>query len=75
MFGACIKQIVNWAITAQCKSPNVRILASKFDFKSAFRQCHLHTATTVQTCTQLIEIGLLLMLLCLSFGGKPCPSK
>jgi hypothetical protein len=49
------------------------ILASKIDYKSAFEQCHLNAATAVQTCTQLVEIGILLMMLWLSFGGKPCP--
>jgi hypothetical protein len=37
MFGACIRQIVNWAVTARGNFPNVRILTSKFDFKSAFQ--------------------------------------
>ena len=39
MFGSCIRQIVNWAITTCCLVPNVPILASKIDFKSAFRKC------------------------------------
>ncbi len=73
LFGACIKRIVNWVITARRLFPNVPILAFKIDFKSAFRRCHLNAATAVQTCTQLIEIGTLLMMLWLSFGGKPCP--
>jgi hypothetical protein len=37
MFGACIMQIVNWVVTARCKFSTVKILASKFDFKSAFQ--------------------------------------
>jgi hypothetical protein len=36
LFGACIKQIVNWAITSRRLFPDVPILASKIDFKSAF---------------------------------------
>ncbi len=73
LFGACIKRIVNWVVTARRLFPNVPILASKIDFKLAFRRCHLNMATATQTCTQLIEIGILLMMLWLSFGGKPCP--
>jgi hypothetical protein len=73
LFGACIKRIVNWAVTARRLFPDVPILASKIDFKSAFRRCHLNAATAVQTCTQLNEMGILLMMLRLSFGGKPCP--
>jgi hypothetical protein len=73
MFGACIKQIMIWAMTAQQLFPNVPILASKIDFMSAFQQCHLNAATAVQICTQLVEIGILLMMLQLRFGRKPCP--
>ncbi len=73
LFGACIKRIVNWVVTARRLFPNVPILASKIDFKSAFRLCHLNVATATQTCTQLIESGILLMMLRLSFGSKPCP--
>ncbi len=73
LFGACIKWIVNWVVTARQLFPNVPILASKIDFKSAFQRCHLNVATATQTCTQLIEIGILLMMLRLSFSGKPCP--
>jgi hypothetical protein len=75
LFGACIKRLVNWAVTARRLFPDVPILASKIDFKSAFRRCHLNAATSVQTCTQLNEMGILLMMLRLSFGGKPCPSE
>jgi hypothetical protein len=32
MFGACIRQIVNWGVTTCRKFPNVKILASKFGF-------------------------------------------
>jgi hypothetical protein len=36
LFGACIKQIMNWVVTARQLFPNVPILASKIDFKLAF---------------------------------------
>ncbi len=75
LFGACIKRIVNWVVTARRLFPNVLILASKINFKLAFRRCHLNAATVTQTCTQLIEIGILLMMLWLSFGSKPCHFK
>ena len=61
MFGACIKRIVNWTVFARQKIPKSPILASKFDFKSAFQRCHLNAASAVQTCTQLVEINILLM--------------
>ena len=73
MFGSCIRRIVNWAVTARRLYPNLPILASKIDFKSAFRRMHLNAATALQTCTMLPEFEILLMWLHLSFGGKPCP--
>jgi hypothetical protein len=73
MFGSCIRQIVNWAVTASCLYPNQPILASKIDFKSAFQRMHLSADTASQTCTMLPELDILLMWLRLSFGGKPCP--
>jgi hypothetical protein len=54
LLGACIKRIVNWVVTAHRLFPNVPILASKIDFKSAFQWCHLNAATAVQMCPQLI---------------------
>jgi hypothetical protein len=73
LFGACIKRIVNWAITARRLFPDVPILAFKINFKLAFQRRHLNAATAVQMCTKLNKIGILLMMLWLSFGGKPCP--
>lgn len=37
MLGSCIRWIVNWAVTARRLFPSLPILASKIDFKSAFR--------------------------------------
>jgi hypothetical protein len=73
MFSKCIKRIVNWAISARQKFHKSPILASKFNFKSAFQQCHLNAVAAAQICTQLVEINILLMMLRLSFGGKPSP--
>ena len=73
MFGSCIRRIINWAITARQLYPNLPILASKIYFKSAFQQMHLSAKTASQTCTMLPELNILLMWLCLSFGGKLCP--
>ena len=36
MFGSCIRWIVNWAVTTRRLFPNIIILASKINFKSAF---------------------------------------
>ena len=36
-FGQAMKRIINWAVAAQKKYPNIRILATKLDIKAAFR--------------------------------------
>ena len=74
-FGQAMKRIINWAVAAQKKYPNIRILATKLDIKAAFRRCHLNASTAIQTCTQLPELRLALMMLRLTFGGAPCPSE
>jgi hypothetical protein len=74
-FGQAMKQIINWAVAAQKKYPNIRILATKLDIKAAFRRCPLNASTAIQTCTQLPELRLALMMLRLTFGGAPCPSE
>ena len=54
-FGHCLKRIVNWAVAARYKFPQGRILATKFDFKSAYRRLHISSNIAVQSCTQLPE--------------------
>jgi len=74
-FGQAMKRIINWAVAARMKHPNIRILATKLDIKAAFRRCHLNALTAIQTCTQLPELRLALMMLRLTFGGALCPSE
>jgi hypothetical protein len=73
MFGHCIKRLVNWAVAARKKYPTRRILATKIDYKSAYRRCHLNWKTAIQTCTQLPEEDLAIVALRLTFGGAPGP--
>jgi hypothetical protein len=78
MYGACLKRLLNWACLARLKHPNIAIYASKVNFKSAYRQCHLHPATALQSCTQLAiskEEQLMIMFLRLTFGGAPGPNE
>ena len=78
MYGACLRRLTNWACAARAKYPTTPIFASKVDFKSAYRRCHLNPSTALQSCTQ-VEIDednkLLIMFLRLTFGGKLCPSE
>jgi hypothetical protein len=75
MFGKALLRMVNWAVAARHKFPKQRIFASKIDFKSAFRRCHLNADTALQTCTHLPEDELAIVSLRLSFGGRPCPQE
>jgi hypothetical protein len=78
MYGACLRRLINWACAARAQFPTTPICASKADFKSAYRRCHLNPSTALQSCTQ-VEIDedgkLLVMFLRLTFGGKLCPSE
>jgi hypothetical protein len=74
MFGATIRRVANLAVALRRKYPNLPIVASKIDFKSAYRRLHLDAATAIQTCTQLPEQELALIALRLTFGGSPCPN-
>jgi len=74
-FGQAMKRIINWAVAARKKYPNIRILATKLGIKAAFQRCHLNATTAIQTCTQLPELRLALMMLRLTFCGAPCPSE
>ena len=67
MFGACIKRLTNWAVAARRKFPGKRIYATKIDYKSAYRRCHLNAKTAIQACTQLEEEGLAIIALRLTF--------
>ena len=78
MYGACLRQLTNWACAARAKYPATPIFASKVDFKSAYRRCHLNPSTALQSCTQVHineDDKLLIMFLWLTFGGKLCPSE
>ena len=64
---------MNWAVAARMKFPSRRIFASKIDYKSAYRRCHLGSDTAIQTCTQLPDDDLAVVALRLTFGGAPGP--
>ena len=73
MFKKALLHMVNWAIAARQKYPSQKIFATKIDFKSAFRRCHLNASTALQTCMHLPEEKIAIISLRLSFGGRPCP--
>jgi hypothetical protein len=71
-FGWTIKRLVNWTVAARWKHPNRKILASKINFKSAYRCCHLHHTSAVQSCAILPSDNIALLALRLTFGGAAC---
>jgi hypothetical protein len=75
IYGGVVPRLVNWTVAAQQKYPTTRIYATKIDFKQAY--CHLHVSYKIakQCCTQLPPKEIVLMALCLTFGGTPCPFK
>ena len=60
-------------MTERRKYPDKRILASKIDYKSAYRRCHLGAKTAIQTGTQLPDKNLAVVALRPTFGGAPGP--
>jgi hypothetical protein len=74
-FRKALKGFINWGVATRQRFPNKRILATRLDIMAAYRRCHLNVKTVVQTCTQLPSGGIALMMLCLIFGGAPCPSE
>eukprot|EP00957_Ditylum_brightwellii_P007151 543259-Ditylum_brightwellii.AAC.1 len=63
MFGHCILQLINWAVAARRAYPTAPILASKIDYKSAYKCQHINKRVAVQTCTQLPDEDLAIMAL------------
>ena len=64
---------MNWNVAERKKFPGKKIVSSKIDCKSAYRQCHLNVSTAIQTCTQLPEEALEIFALRLTFRGAPGP--
>jgi hypothetical protein len=72
-YGGCLRRLINFVVAARRKYPNQRILATKVDYKSAYRRCHLNEKIAVQSITQLPDENLALISLRLTFGGAPGP--
>jgi hypothetical protein len=72
-YGFCIRRLINWEIAVRRKYLGQQILATKIDYKSAYRRGILHFATALQTATQLPEDDLAIITLRLTVGGAPCP--
>jgi hypothetical protein len=73
MYGCCLMRLLCWIVAARRKVPRAPIALQKIDIKSAYRRCHLHAITAMQTITQLSDNNLGIIMLRLTFGGTPCP--
>jgi hypothetical protein len=73
VYRGVMQRLVNWMVATRNKYPQTMIYSTKIDFKAAFRRLHLNSSTAVQCCTQIPELEIGLMTLCLTFGGAPCP--
>jgi hypothetical protein len=74
-YGFCIRWLVNWAVAVRRKYSNQHIMATKIDWKLAHQCRTLHFKTALQTAMQLPEDKLVIITLCLTFGGAPFPFK
>jgi hypothetical protein len=75
MYSRCLMQLLCWIVVARRKFPNAPIELQKININSAYQQCHLNAITAMQTITQLPDDKLGIIILCLNFGGTPCPFK
>jgi hypothetical protein len=66
-------QLLCWIVAARRKFPNAPNVLQKINIKFAYKRCHLNTITAMQTITQLPDDELGIIMLCLTFGGAPCP--
>jgi hypothetical protein len=58
-------------VAARQQYPNQKILATKIDYKSAYRRGILHSVTALKAATQLPDDATALITLRLTFGGAP----
>ncbi len=73
MYERCLMQLLCWIVAPRKKFPQAPIALQKIDIKSAYRRCHQNATAAIQTITQLPNNELGIIMLCLIFGGTPCP--
>jgi hypothetical protein len=72
-FGKAFSRLIYHISYLRQLYPDERILMTKVDWKSAYRQIHLRPSTAARSCTCID--GLLLMALRMTFGGSPNPAQ
>ena len=69
-YGRCLLQIIHYAHALRLAQPKKRIVAAKFDLKSAYRRAHLHGLLAVMAMTIVGTFALISLRL--PFGGTYC---
>lgn len=73
MYGHCLLRVIHAIFFLRSKHPNIMILISKLDFKSAYRRLHYAWQTLIQSAK--CHEDLIYIPLRLTFGGAACPSE
>ncbi|GKY96663.1 hypothetical protein MPSEU_000625900 [Mayamaea pseudoterrestris] len=77
-YGFALQRLLNRLIATRLLYHQLPVYLPKYDWKSAYKNCHFSLATLVQaaTTTKGITEGFTLALLALrmTFGGSPCPT-
>jgi len=68
MFSFALQRMLHQIV----RHPNVRILMGKYDVKAAYHRAHLSSTTAAESLTAFDNT---LIILCMTFGGKPCPAQ
>ncbi|KAI2499964.1 hypothetical protein MHU86_14538 [Fragilaria crotonensis] len=72
-FGRALLRFLHFVCYLRRRFPDERLLLTKVDCKSAYRRIHLQPLTAAKSCTAIA--GMMLMALCMTFGGAPNPSQ
>jgi hypothetical protein len=72
MYSFVLSQMLHYIVSVCQRFPSTKIYICKYDIDSAYRQCHLSATSAHEGLT--IYNNMLLMALCMAFGGAPCPS-
>ena len=77
-YGFALSRFLHAIIQLRALFPNVEILLTKIDFKSAYRRIHFHAESALQSVVTTTDLGatepVAIASLRATFGGAPCPT-
>jgi hypothetical protein len=71
MYSYVLSRLLHYIVSSRLRYPTTKIFLCKVDLDAAYRCCNMSSTTSLESST--IFEGLLLVALCLTFGGSPCP--